>query len=89
MDGKFDSLNTMLDFRGTQRRGFAKGLLLLFFSLKKHVSPGLLAWDATNRRGATIEAMSEPIGRATQLILHQDMLCCTPVGRERNAASRF
>jgi len=31
------------------------------------VSPGLLAWDAINRRGATSEARSEPTGRPTHL----------------------
>jgi len=52
------------------------------------VTPGLHAWDAMRRRGATSEARSEPTGRATHLLLHQDTLCCTPPGRERSAASR-
>jgi len=46
--------------------------------LTQHVTPGLHTWDANHRRGATSEARSEPTGRATHLLLHQDTLCCTP-----------
>jgi len=40
--------------------------------LQANVTPGLHAWDAKNRRGATSKARSEPTGRATHLLLLQD-----------------
>jgi len=36
------------------------------------------ASGAKHRWGATSEARSDPTGRATHVLLHQDMLCCTP-----------
>jgi len=56
--------------------------------LTQHVTPGLQAWDAMHRRGATSEARSERTGCATHPLLHQDTLCCTPPEQERSAASR-
>jgi len=54
-----------------------------------HSTLGLHAWDAKHRRGAMSEARSDPTGRATHLLLHQDILGCTPPEQERSAASRL
>jgi len=69
--------------------GFLQAQIENLIQSTQRVTPGLQAWDAMRRRRATSEARSEPTGRATHLLLHQDTLCCTPPEREGSAASRL